>query len=84
MFYPNSPLGLDGKEMSSKEFSDQVKSSKIPEAEKNKVIKKIIQNYDFMDKNIYDRIRKCLPNGFNSIYSIEDNEYEALKKEFDV
>jgi hypothetical protein len=84
LFYPNSPLGLDGKEMSSEDFFDQIKSYKIPESEKSKIIKKIIQDYDFMDKIIYDRIRKCLPNGFNSMYSIEDNEYESLKKEFNL
>ena len=84
LFYPNSPLGLDGEEMSSEKFAEKIKSSKISESEKSKIIKILIQNYDFIDKNIYNRIKKCLPNGFNSMYSIEDNEYFELKKEFNL
>lgn len=84
LFYPNRRLGLDGERESPEEYFAWIESQKYSEKDKGDIIRHIIENYDFKDKDIFNRIKKCLPSGFNSRYSIEDSEYEALKKEFGV
>lgn len=84
LFHPNNPLGLDGETESPEEYFAWIESQKYSEKEKGDVIRHLVENYDFSNKDIFNRIKKCLPNGLNSRYSIEDSEYEALKKEFNI
>ena len=82
LFYPNTLSGLDGETETPESYFKWIKSCKYTEDQKSKIVKKILTDYDISDKIIYNKIRKCLPNGFNQRYSIEDNEYEALLEAF--
>ena len=60
----------------------EIKNEKYSSKLKGNLIKQILIKYSLLDKNIVNKIKKCLPNGFNEDYSIEDNEYELLLNEF--
>ena len=59
-----------------------LKLNKELENKKSELIKKILTIYPLNNNEIVARWKKCLPNGHNDYYSIEDSEYELLKNEF--
>jgi hypothetical protein len=61
---------------------EDLKEEKYPFKLKCNLIKQILTKYSLLDDAIVNKIKKCLPHGFDSDYSIEDNEYKALIKEF--
>ena len=76
--------GLDGDEEPPKIYFSWINSQKYTEEQKSYIIKKILTKYNIADNAISNKIKKHLPKGFNKYYSIEDSEYEALKREFKI
>ena len=82
LFFPNKIVQVDGEERSPDDYFEKIKNSKYSLIAKNELIQKILEKYSLKDKYIVERIKKCIPNGLNDYYSIEDHEFEALRKEF--
>jgi hypothetical protein len=83
IFYKNILCQIDGNSVNYKEYSKKINEYKYSHKEKFKLLEIILDKYNLTDIIIQKKIKKCLPNGFNNIHIYEDNEYEALKKEFE-
>lgn len=77
IFYPNGFVLDDSMDFLLKE---NIKDS----MEKNRILSKILKNKSFLDMNFVNKLKKCLPNGFNSFGSFSDEEFILLKKEFNI
>jgi len=81
IFFKNLPVGLDNENISDEDF-EKIKSNKYDNSLKQELIFAILKKYPLKDNYVFEKWKKCLPNGLNKFYSIEDSEYEILKKEF--
>lgn len=77
IFFPNGMILDDSLDFLQKEnLSDSNK--------KNNLIENILKNNSLEDNNFIKRMKKCIPNRYNKFQSITNNEYEKLKREFNL
>ena len=67
-----------------KDYQKHEKESKYGYKLKSNLISLILKKNNIEKEETVQRLKNFLPNGYGDFHSITDNEYEALKEEFNI